>query len=180
MVPSVMSVSPVPKRLFNIKGKKRMATIYQDFTGIASWCKLDTPDEYLGDKRWCLNLGFDEESRKKFDAIGSLLKIKTVVGGEGVTFRRDCEKKIKGELVTFDPPRVEMWDKEEQKYVDFDDNIGNESKVKVNVQFYDTVKGRAHRLCSVTVLEHTPYNPPTSVPTSTEPTETSTEEVTPW
>lgn len=157
-----------------------MATIYEDFIGIASWAKLQEPDEYMDNRRWCITIGFDEKSRELFDNIDPLLRIKSVEGGEGVQFRRDCEKVISGDLVKFDPPRVQAWNKEEERYDDFDEVIGNGSRVKVNVQFYDSKKGKGHRLCSVTVLEHTPYTPATQAPETTEPNETDGEEITPW
>lgn len=154
-----------------------MATTYMNFDGYAHWAKVyeDHYDEYMGNKRWSIFLEFkDENELGKFKNSGLRLQLKDTPGA-GVQFRRPFQKLIKGEVVTFDPPEVNQWDDESKSFVPFTAPIGNGSLVRVNVAVYDTAKGKGHRLQSVSVMKHVPYEPkateedPKSVKTNVSP-----------
>jgi hypothetical protein len=135
-----------------------MATKYYIFKGKASWHHLVKPDQAFGAERWSLNLVMNEEEVKRLADTGCMLQPKEVKdsdsGEKYVQFRRPVEKKIKGEMVYFDPPEVYDADGEA-----FEEVIGHDSELEVKVAIYDTIKGKGHRLESVKVVSHIPYTP---------------------
>lgn len=131
-----------------------MATTYQTFTGTCKWAKVYEPDEKYN--VYSINLYLDEANVRRLKATGCQLTVKEDSDGQYVVFRRPVAKLIKGELVKFDAPKVEV--KDGDSYVPFTKNIGNGSKVTCNVSFYDTIKGKGHTLLGVTVRDHVEYN----------------------
>ena len=129
-----------------------MATSTVYLTGVAHWAKLKTPDEKYN--TWSLDLSLDDKGREAFNKSGLQLETKINEKGnfEYVRLRRPVSRLIKGELVKFNPPT--LLDKDSKP---FDDLVGNGSKVTCKVVFYDTVKGKGHRLESVRVEDLVEY-----------------------
>lgn len=132
-----------------------MATETFYFFGTTYWAKVREPDEkynnyqvpvYLNDKSWV-------QLRKS----GLQLKTKKDDRGEYVTFRRDHVKMMKGEVVTLGPPEVFLYNVDTQIASPFDGLIGNGSEVIVQVDVYDTIKGKGHRLVGVGITKLVPY-----------------------
>lgn len=123
------------------------------FSGTTKWAKVRKPDpEY---NNYQVPVYLDEKSWVELRKAGLKLQTKQDEDGEYVTFRRDHVKLIKGESVTFGPPKVLILKNGE--YVPFDGLIGNGSKITVMVDVYETRKGPGHRLVTVGINELVPY-----------------------
>ncbi len=131
-----------------------MATTYHYFTGITKWAKVRKPDVKYNNFQ--VPLYMDEETLEKFKELNLALAVKTDDNGTFVTFKRPMEKLMKGEVVTFGPPKVFNADGSEMK----EGLIGNGSTVTVKISKYDTIKGPGHRLESLRVDDLVEYNPP--------------------
>jgi len=120
------------------------------FRGKAVYPKVFKPDEYGGVKRWKIGVALDDDSLLLFKNTGLKLKVADVGEFKNVVnFRRPTEKMINGELVEFDPPKVEG--------VPDGAAIANGSEVEVVVTVYDTRMGKGHRLESVNVTKLVEY-----------------------
>lgn len=116
-----------------------MTTKYMNFDGIAYWAKVteDEVDDYLGRLKWSIDLLMDDQQISKYVQAGLQGKVRDIDGGKGVRFIRDKFKIINKENVEFDPPKVDIWDKDQKKYLPFTGKIGNGSRVRVSVQVYE-------------------------------------------
>jgi len=132
-----------------------MATKYVSLEGIAYWVDhLVEPDEYAGNKFWRIDLKMDKKNLELFANSGMQNKVRKVGDGQGVRFRRPVEKQMGDELVKFDPPSVKIWDKEQEKFVEYGKPVVYGSRVRVNLSVYDTSMGSiGHRLEGITVIE---------------------------
>lgn len=127
-----------------------MATSYLTMKGIAKWALLQVPDrEYNSYK---ITLYPDQASMAKFHQSGLQNKPKQDEDGEHITFRRPVEKVFKGKLQEMGPPEVKMRDGSPLK-----DFVGNGSTVEVEIEVYDTKRGKGGRLAKVTVDNLVPY-----------------------
>ncbi len=147
-----------------------MATEYLYLDGTVKWAKVYEEDKDKQYNNWSLSLYPSKESLSKIE--DSPLQLKRHRDDDGVffKFRRDSEKLIKGDLVTFDPPKVLLAtgdvDENGVPVVEpFDKKIGNGSKVMVKVSIYQGKKGAGHRLEAVRVDEHVEYTKGPSEPT---------------
>lgn len=137
-------------------------TRYYNWVGTMYWAKLDTPDSYNGAKKWTLN--FFPESDEVWNSIREsgvkltatdpetkLNKIPLAFAKKGMFIRprRDTEKRIKDQMVEFEPPIVT-------------DAAGapitvafknNGSKVEINCSVFGEGTYTGHRLERVKVLE---------------------------
>lgn len=122
-------------------------------SGTAKWAKVyqDQLDTKFGAERNIVVYP-DEASLIALKSSGSRIEPKEDEEGVYYKFRRDDKGVIKGEEVTFGPPKV--IDIENKP---FDKKIGNGSKVTVKLSVYDTKKGKGTRLEAVRVDEHVPY-----------------------
>lgn len=156
-----------------------MATSYVNIKAKVKWAKLYEPDSYAGQDNYKINLyPVDDAEWEKFEKTGLGLKVKDDIDGRYFTVRRPTKKLIKDDLVIFAPP--EITGKVNVKYVDENGNrvrqynkgdkvtvtregepiaIGNESLVLANLSYYDTSKGKGHRLESINVLELVDFVP---------------------
>lgn len=121
-----------------------MATKIIYLTGKAKWAKVRTPDEKYDN--FTIDLFPTKESWGEFKASGMEVRPKRSEEGEYITLRRPNNKLIKGEIVTFGPPKVLNPDESV-----FEGLIGNGSTVTLKVAVYDTMKGKGHRLEAVRV-----------------------------
>lgn len=154
-----------------------MATKYQNLKVKLKWCKVYEPDAFMGAENWKVSAyPVDEKEWDKFKATGLELGIKTDADGEYVTLRRPTKKLIKDELVVFAPPeitgvvnvtyenelgeRIRQYNKGDKvKLVTNGEQeiIPNGSLAIVNFSYYDTIKGKGHRLESLRILELAEY-----------------------
>ena len=132
-----------------------MSTTNYELTGKVNWAKLR---EELKDTRFnkegTYNIDFYPQSQRTWDIIersGLQLKHSTSEDGEFLRIRRNHQGLVKGDLVTWGPPKVFL------NGENFTGNIGNGSLVSINISVYDSVKGKGHRLNSVNVLELVEY-----------------------
>lgn len=157
-----------------------MATQYANLKGTIKWAKLYEPDSYAGAENWTLNFyPYDGAEWEKFQKTGLQLKVKDDPDGTSGKFfklRRPTKKLIRDDLVVFSPP--EITGKVNVSYQDADGNkirqynkgdkvsvqrvgdpvdLGNGTLVVVNISYYDTAKGKGHRLENVTVLDLVEY-----------------------
>lgn len=121
-----------------------MATNFIYLSGKAKWAKVRTPDEKYDN--YTIDLYPSKESWGEFKASGMEVRPKKSEDGEFITLRRPNTKLIKGEVVTFGPPKVLNPDE-----TTFEGLIGNGSTVTLKVAVYDTMKGKGHRLEAVRV-----------------------------
>jgi len=135
-----------------------MATKYINLKGKLKWTQnIQNADEFRGTKFWKATLyDLDEESQKAFKESGIRIVPREDKDGDLLyTFRRHCEKMIKGEVVSFDPPA----------YVDAEGKdvtvrVANGSEATVNVAVYDAgMMGKGHRLQGVKVTKLIEYVP---------------------
>lgn len=121
-----------------------MATKTYRFSGEARWAKLASPDEKY--QKYQVDLFLDDWST--FEKSGLQLKVKEdkESGAKFVTFRRPVSSLIKGEKVDWGAPEVVTPDGNA-----FTGLVGNGSRLTVDVDVYDTVKGPGHRLQKVIV-----------------------------
>lgn len=154
-----------------------MATKYQNLKVKLKWAKVYEPDAFMGAENWKVSAyPVDEKEWDKFKATGLELGIKTDADGEYITLRRPTKKLIKDELVVFAPPeitgvvnvtyenelgeRVRQYNKGDKvKLVTNGEQeiIPNGSLAIVNFSYYDTIKGKGHRLESLRILELAEY-----------------------
>lgn len=132
-----------------------MPTQYYNIHGRAKWAKLVKPDSKYN--VWSINLYLDDANLNTYKKSGIQGLVKEDADGKYVVLRRPVAKLIKGELVKYDPPKIEI--RKDDDYVPFEGHIGNNSVVTANVAVYDTVKGKGHTLLGVTVRELVEYAP---------------------
>lgn len=148
--------------------------------GTIKWAKVYEPDNFSGAEFWAICLyPHDGAEWEKFHKSGLQLKVKEDtdgVSGKFIKLRRSCSKMIKDEIVKFSPP--EITGKVNVSYQDDEGNkvrqynkgdkvkinrvgdpvlLGNGSLVIANLSYYDTAKGKGHRLENITVLELVSY-----------------------
>jgi hypothetical protein len=123
-----------------------------DFTGIAKWAKVKTPEEFRGTSKYSIDLYLDKDELSRFRGLDLAVKIRKDDSGTFVKLSRYTEKEFKGERVTFEAPK--LWYNGEA----FDGLIGNGSKVTCRVTVYGD-KVKAHRLEAVRIDELVEYNP---------------------
>lgn len=131
-----------------------MATKTFYFSGTANWAKVYEPVEAYDKtkpKEFTIQVELDEKSYDLFRQSGSQLRPKKGTERE-FTFRCPSTALIKGEVAHFAPKVV---DKNNE---DFNEKIGNGSKVDIKVEVYDTRMGKGTRLSGVRVVEYIPYD----------------------
>jgi hypothetical protein len=127
------------------------------FDGEARWLKVFEPDQYQdGPKRYVVNLLVDEENHDNFLDSGIRTRVREEEGKYLLKFVRDHDAK---ELTSGDKiggGRPNIVDADGEKWTK--GVIGNGSKIRVSVSVYDTKMGKGHRLNSIKVLEHVPFD----------------------
>ena len=133
-----------------------MSTKYMYFTGLCKWAKLQTPDEYNGEKKWKINVYLTKNEQKQFKESGLKLKLKEDDDGVYVTFSRPLEVKYpNGDVREFQAPEVI-----DAELNPIDTLIGNGSTVTAKVEVFDSNFGIAHRLDKVRVDNLVKYEAP--------------------
>jgi hypothetical protein len=156
-----------------------LATRYLTLRGSIKWAKVYEPDAFMGAENWKVTFyPRDDKEWDKFKASGLQLKVKTDEndGADYFQLRRPVKKVIKDDLVIFSPP--EITGKVNVSYQDAEGNkvrqytkgdgtvvtrvgdpveLGNGTEVLVNLSYYDTIKGKGHRLENITVLDLVEY-----------------------
>lgn len=129
-----------------------MASKTHYFSGEASWSFTKrTRENYNKDgQEWCISVDLDDESLAKFKE--SQLQNRPSKTTGAYTFKRPCQKLIKTDIVTFDPPVVLDKDNNE-----ISEEIGDGSKIIVKVVSYDSRGGKGHRLEAIKVVELVPF-----------------------
>lgn len=128
-----------------------------DFSGIAKWAKVKTPEEFRGTSKYSLDLYLDHAQLEDFRDLGTSVKIRKDDEGSFVKLSRYTEKEFKGEKVLYEAPKV--WKDGEA----FEGLIGNGSKVTCRVSVYGD-KIKAHRLEAIRIDELVEYNPENKSP----------------
>lgn len=135
-----------------------MATKLFTIDGEARWAKVFTPDEYNGVEKFKINIV--PSSPKDWNTIKE--------SGLRVTVKKDPDGK---EYITLSRPKIGKIDKDGKEFgggaplvlgpdkEPFDKLIGNGSLVEVLFATYDTRMGKGHRLETVMVKNHVPYEP---------------------
>lgn len=137
-----------------------MATKYIKVPGKIAWANtLRVPDTYNGAERYTCQLYPTEEGLKILKDSGCGLqfgseKWAVFEGEKYVKPRRDAEKIIKNEVVTFGPPKITM------NGADYDGMIGNGSVVEASLAIYDAGRYKGHRLESIRILDLIEYERP--------------------
>ena len=139
-----------------------MATVYLKLQGKIEWAQnLFVPDEYNGAKRYTCSFFPDAEAKAALKASGLTLKLKAdsknFPGEEYIRPRRDLQKVIKGDVVTFDRPPILNADR---SLASSDIRIGNGSKVELEIAVYDAGRYKGHRLEKVRILDLVEYERP--------------------
>lgn len=146
------------------------------FRGQCSYAMVYAPDDYLGVKKWKINLHPSEETIQEVKDAGIQLKLKdsneewSGVPGEFFTFNRPCEKEFDDGVSYFSPPAIYGPDGEPfAVYTEVDGGweqdgpaplIGNGSEVEIGVSVYKTKRfGKGQRLDWIKVLDLIEYNP---------------------
>jgi hypothetical protein len=148
-----------------------MATKWVTVKGIVKWAKVYEPDAFMGAENWKLDFApSNAQERKKWDDTGIQLKFRKEDDGlEYTRLRRPVKKVFSDEVTFFAPPEitgavsVQYQDENGERIRQYKKGdkvnrvgepieIGNGSEVLVNVCYYDTVKGKGHRLESINVL----------------------------
>lgn len=148
-----------------------MATKWITVRGVVRWAKVYEPDAFMGAENWKVDFApLNAVERKKWDDTGIQLKFRKEDDGlEYTRLRRPVKKVFSDEVTFFAPPeitgavsvqyqdengeRLRQYKKgETMNRVGEPIEIGNGSEVLVNVCYYDTVKGKGHRLESINVL----------------------------
>lgn len=164
-----------------------MTTQYINLKGSVKWAKVYEPDVAFGTETYNLNFfPLDGAEWEKFQKTGLQMGVKDDPDGAGkfIKLRRPRKKTIGDDLIFFSPPEISG--KVQVSYVDSEGNkkrqflkhegeptrvvaegslndkgypvdIGNGSLVVVNVSYYDTAKGKGHRLESINVLDLVEY-----------------------
>lgn len=135
-----------------------MSTEIYYWSGKVNWAKVYKPDE----KYKNYTVDFYPDNPDEIPASGLTLEAKTNEDGVYFRIKRPVEKIIKDELVHFGPPKVflntgEVDENGVPKVEPFTKLIGNGSRVTLKVQVYTAGKFVGHRLESVRVDEHVPY-----------------------
>lgn len=137
-----------------------MATETFYWTGKCKWAKVYKPDPKYNN----FVMDFYPDNPEEIPNAGLGLEPKADEDGTFYRLRRPVEKLIKDELVQFGPPKVVLntgqVDEAGVPVVEpFSKLIGNGSRVTVKVDVFDVRagKGKGHRLNSVRVDEHVPY-----------------------
>lgn len=156
-------------------------TFFKNFDGELKWVRTDVPDEYMDQVFWKATIAMDEESLAAFKEIPNLrTKIKD---GNEVTFRCPVTKEFNGEVVEYEIP-VEIWSEEQNEYVELKERVGNGSRGRVNVEFYQYnykgSPGTGCRLRGITVYKLEPVPTSTKVSKGTTDSAKADAEVTPW
>lgn len=125
-------------------------TAYYEFSGIAKWAKLHTPDKKF--QNYEIDLFVDDETLKAIKATGVQLKVREDKDGQFIKFRRPASKKRKDKLVEMGPVKVIKDGKR------FTEEVGNGSEVTVLIQVYDTMKGPGHTLEMVKIDKLVAYD----------------------
>lgn len=130
-------------------------TQYYRLTGKIEYAHhLFVPDEYpagSGQKRWQCNFYPDDRDALKLTGCQLRYDRKT---DSYVRPRRDVRKKIKEEIVEFEPPRVTNADG-----TPFEDRIGNGTHAEITISVFPTGMGNGHRLEAVRILDLVRYDP---------------------
>lgn len=135
-----------------------MASRFEFFPGIAYWTKYKEPDPKYN--TYSIQLYVDKETQQRIKASGLAIRPKLDDDNKVFfTFRRPHEKTMKNELVTFGPPKVYYGTDDDGKAKEFNDLVGNGSKVLIKVSIYDTSMGKGHRLEAIRVDELVEYKP---------------------
>lgn len=148
-----------------------MATKWVTIKGIVRWAKVYELDAFMGSSNWKVDFApLNAAERKKWDDTGIQLKFRKEDDGLEYCRLRRPEKKVFSDEVTFFAPpeitgavsvqyqdengeRIRQYKKGDKvNRVGEPVEIGNGSEVLVNVCYYDTVKGKGHRLESINVL----------------------------
>ena len=148
-----------------------MTTRWITVKGIVKWAKVYEPDAFMGAENWKLDFApSNAVERKKWDDTGIQLKFRKEDDGlEYTRLRRPVKKVFSDEVTFFAPPEitgavsVQYQDENGERIRQYKKGdkvnrvgepieIGNGSEVLVNVCYYDTVKGKGHRLESINVL----------------------------
>jgi hypothetical protein len=134
-----------------------MGTKVYKFFGTAKWAKVLPKQLDLNydktSKSWKIDLYMTEGSLALYRQSGLQLKERSDADGTFVQFRRPERKIIKGEVIDMSPPYVVTADD-----APLEEEVGNGSKVAVEVEVYDSMKGKGHTLVGVTVHELVPYS----------------------
>lgn len=132
-----------------------MTTKVMVFEGLAAWARVYEADDTPWGERWSIDFYPDDEDLERFKGtnckLGTIRKT-TFEGKTGYKLRRPTEKMVKQDLRSYDPPLVVDAEGKPTKVL-----IGNGSRVKVKVAFYETKAGVGHRLEAVKILELIPY-----------------------
>lgn len=148
-----------------------MSTKWITVRGIVKWTKIYDLDVFMGGANWKVDFApLNAQERKKWDDTGIQLKFKKEDDGyEYVRLRRPEKKFFSDEVSFFAPPEVtgavnvQYQDENGERIRQYKKGdkvnrvgepveIGNGSEVLVNVCYYDTQKGKGHRLESINVL----------------------------
>lgn len=148
-----------------------MATKWITVRGVVRWTKVYEPDAFMGAENWKVDFApLNAQERKKWDDTGIQLKFRKEDDGlEYTRLRRPVKKVFSDEVTFFAPPEitgavsVQYQDENGERIRQYKKGdkvnrvgepveIGNGSEVLVNVCYYDTVKGKGHRLESINVL----------------------------
>lgn len=148
-----------------------MSTKWLTVRGVVRWTKVYEPDAFMGAENWKVDFApLNAQERKKWDDTGIQLKFRKEDDGlEYTRLRRPVKKVFSDEVTFFAPPEitgavsVQYQDENGERIRQYKKGdkvnrvgepveIGNGSEVLVNVCYYDTVKGKGHRLESINVL----------------------------
>lgn len=158
-----------------------MATRYLSLRGQIKWAKVYEPDAFMGAENYKLSFyPGNEDEWAKFKATGLELQPKEDtdgVSGKYITLRRPTKKLIKDDLIVFTPPKItgevnvsyqdengtevrqyNKADKVKVNRVGEPTELGNGTEVIVNFSYYDTIKGKGHRLENIRVLKLVEYD----------------------
>ena len=135
-----------------------MATKYFSVRGDSYYTHLIKPDDYQGVESY--KIGVVPDAPNDWNTIkDSGVRIrpkKTDTGAEYVTFRRTAAPKVGKDGSEFGGGKPLVLDKDN---LPFDKLIGNGSNVEVIFSTYDSKMGKGHRLETVIVHKHVPYEP---------------------
>lgn len=138
-----------------------MATEFRVLKGKGKWTKVFLPDSTFGDPAWKTDLYMDAANVEAFKALKVKNKVYRDDDGDFVHLKRDVEKTMKGQKVTFSPPIVSNKDG-----TPFTGNsIGNGSDLTVTLEYYSwpgrpgVLPGYGIRLHSLQVDNLVPYQP---------------------
>lgn len=165
------------KRIFRKGGGSKSGSGERmKFRGLVSYAKVYEPDDYLGVKKWKVNLHPDEETIQAIKDAGIQLKLKdsneewSGVPGKYFTFNRPCEKEFEDGVTYFSPPAIYDADGEAiVEYKEVDNGweqvgdgplIGNGSDVELDVTIYKTKRfGKGQRINYLKVFDLIEYVP---------------------